>query len=362
MTEQHNRRQALRLRLQELELDAFVVHQAENRRYLTGFTGTAGLPVITPTAAWLLVDGRYDERARREAPDITVVRIGAAAYETLQQCLTEVQARRVGFEADTVSVSELQRLTEHLPDVEWVATTAEVEKLRAVKSEAEIERLRAAAALTDEALAFACQHARPGMTEGELAWAIEVFLREHGAEALAFETIVASGPNAALPHHQSGDRPLAVGEPIIIDLGARVHGYCGDLTRTFSLGPAADPLYLSVYEIVERANRQAIAGLRPGVTTAELDALARGVIEAAGYGDRFVHGLGHGVGLQVHELPRLGPVTPAATLHAGMVVTIEPGIYLPERFGVRIEDLVVIRDHGAQVLSAAARQPVLPAV
>ncbi len=361
MSEQQERLQALRVRLHELQLDAFVSSQAENRRYLTGFTGTAGLAIVSREAAWLLVDGRYDERARREAPEVPVVRMAANAYETLQECLAEAQARRVGFEADTVSVSEHKRLTEALPDVEWVATTTVVEQLRAVKSEAEVDRLRAAAQLTDQALAFACRHVQPGMTEHELAWATEVFMREHGAEALAFEIIVAGGPNGALPHHQSGDRQLAPGEPIIIDLGARVAGYCGDLTRTFCLGAARDPLYDSVFETVERANRLAIEQLRPGMTTAELDAVAREAITAAGYGDRFVHGLGHGVGLNVHELPRLGPAAPGDTLLPGMVVTIEPGIYLPERFGVRIEDLVVIRDTGAEVLSTAAKEPTLRA-
>lgn len=359
MTEPTSRLQALQQRLAEQELDALVVHQAENRRYLTGFTGTAGWPIVARSSAWLLVDGRYDERARREATGVTVVRLTGLQYEAIRECLVEAGAERVGFEAETVSVAELERLRQAVPTVTWVATSGLVEELRAVKSEAEIQRIRSAAALTDEAFAFACQHARPGMSEKELAWATEVFMREHGADGLAFDIIVASGPNGALPHHQSSDRPLARGEPIVIDLGARLEGYCADLTRTFSLGEATDPLYREVYEIVERANRTATARLRSGLTTTEADASAREVIAGAGYGEQFVHGLGHGVGLNVHELPRLGPLAQAKELVAGMVVTIEPGIYLPGRFGVRIEDLVVVRETGAEVLSQAPKQPVV---
>jgi Xaa-Pro aminopeptidase len=316
--------------------------------------------VIAPDAAWLLVDSRYDERARREAPDVLVLRTEGRPGDTMRRCLEELGASKVGFEADTVSVSELDRLRRVWPDLEWVATSGLVERLRAAKSEAEIELIRAAAELTDRAMAYAYENARAGMTEKALAWALEVFMRENGAEALAFDIIVASGPNGALPHHQSSDRPLAPGEPIVIDLGARLNGYCGDLTRTFCLGSALDADYASVYGLVDHANRLAISSVRPGMTGTAADAVARGAIAAAGYGEMFGHGLGHGVGLYIHELPRLGPMAEEEPLVSGMVVTIEPGVYLPGRVGVRIEDLVVVRDDSADVLSRAAKQPEIP--
>jgi Xaa-Pro aminopeptidase len=360
MTETANRLAAVRRAMAEAELEALVVHQSENRRYLTGFTGSAGMPIVSPQAAALLVDSRYDERARREATGFEIIRIDGAPGETMTAYLNDLKAVKIGFEADTVSVSELARLQKAMPSAEWQATSGLVERIRAVKSEAEIAALRSAAQLTDQAMAFARAHARPGMTEKALAWALEVFMRENGAEALAFPIIVAGGPNGALPHHQPGDYPLAPNEPIVIDLGAQKDGYCGDLTRTMSLGAATDAEYESVYRIVDEANRRACEGLRPGMTGAEGDALARVLIAEAGHGDRFGHGLGHGVGLYVHEMPRLGSTADDTTLQPGMVFTIEPGIYLPGRFGVRVEDLVVLRENGAELLSHSPKDAVIP--
>jgi Xaa-Pro aminopeptidase len=197
------------------------------------------------------------------------------------------------------------------------------------------------------------------MRENELAWELEKFMRERGAEGLAFPIIVGSGTNSALPHHATGDKPIEAGEPIVVDMGAAIDGYNGDLTRTFSLGPAVDPDYESVYAIVAEANQAAAGGIRAGVTGRDADALARSVIEDAGYGEAFGHGLGHGVGLNVHEMPRLSPAAGEAQLRAGMVITIEPGIYLPGRFGVRIEDLAVVREDGIEFLSHVAKEPIL---
>jgi Xaa-Pro aminopeptidase len=360
MTDTKQRLTRLRLALVDQEVDALVIHQGENRRYVTGFSGTAGLPIVTASEALLLADTRYDERARREAPGFTVQRVEGRMIDCLSRALADLGVHRVGFEADTVTVSELDELKETTPDIEWVATSGIVERLRAIKSAAEIASIRAAVKLTDAAMDHAYDIARPGLTETALTWQIELFMRENGAEAVAFDIIVAAGENGALPHHQPGERPIQVGDPIVIDLGARVGGYCGDLTRTFCLGPARDAGYGEVYEVVAAANRKAIEGLRPGMTGVEVDALARDVIGAAGFGDNFGHGLGHGVGLQVHELPRLSPMAGDTPLAVGMVMTIEPGIYLNGRFGVRIEDLIVMGETGAEVLSQCRQAMVIP--
>ncbi|MCB0216599.1 MAG: aminopeptidase P family protein [Caldilineae bacterium] len=350
---------ALRQQLADKSLDAIVISSGSNRRWLTGFTGSAGSVVLGTSTAHLISDSRYYEQVERQAPDFELVRAGYQTNQTLNTLLTALGARRVGFEAEHLSVAQLEGLRKALPDIDWQATDGLVTRLRAIKDADEIAIIRRAVRLADQAMEHAYAIARPGMTELELAWQLEVFLRERGAESLAFDTIVAAGENGALPHHHPSDRPIAAGEPIVIDMGARVDGYCSDLTRTFSIGPATDPDYAAVWQIVSAANRAAEAGLRAGLTGPEGDALARDPITEAGYGDHFGHSLGHGVGLDVHELPRLSQLAGDAPLEPGMVVTVEPGIYLPGRFGVRIEDMVLIGPDGAEVLSGVAREPSL---
>jgi len=336
-------------------LEALVVMSHPNRAYLTGFGGSAGTLLVLPERALLFVDSRYYERAPIEAPACETVRAGYAQIEGVAEAMASAGRRTVGFEADHVTVSRLDELRAKAPDLDWVATKGLVERQRACKSDAELAAIRRAAALTDAGMAHAMAAARHGMTERELAWSIHVFLHEHGAAGLAFETIVGAGENGASPHHETSDRVLRAHEPIVIDMGARWGGFAADLTRTFSLGPADDPDYPHVWALVEAANRLATAALRPGAKGVEVDALARDHIAAAGHGDHFGHGLGHGVGLDVHEAPRLSKTAGDATLAAGNVVTVEPGVYLPGRFGVRIEDLVVVTPDGAEVLSAAPK-------
>jgi Xaa-Pro aminopeptidase len=348
----------LRGELVDRELDAIVIWQPQNRRYLSGFTGSTGILLLSADRASLITDSRYFEQVLRQCPEYELERVEGQAFNTLAEVLQKMECARVGIEADTVTVSELQRLDSLLPDVSWVSTSGLVEAQRAVKDEHELVRLEAAVDLTDRAMAHAREVVLPGMTERELAWELEVFMRESGAEGLSFDTIVAAGENGALPHHEPSDRPINLGEPIVIDMGALLDGYCGDLTRTFAVGTPEDADYEKVYEIVDRANREAIASLEVGMTGPEADGVARGVIAAEGYGEYFGHGLGHGVGLYIHELPRLGPTAGDSPLQANMVMTIEPGIYLPGRFGVRIEDVVLLQEDGAHVLSAADKQPV----
>ncbi|MFN2116045.1 MAG: M24 family metallopeptidase [Anaerolineae bacterium] len=341
------------------ELEALLVDEPGNRRWLTGFTGSAGTVIVSADDAWLHTDSRYYEQVERQSPEFELVRAGTAPLESLCALLEDNSLKRVGIEAETVTVGRLERMRSQAPDIDWVSTSGIVERFRAIKTEAEIDAIARCAALGDDVMRLAYDLARPGMTESELGWQLEKYMREHGAQGLAFPTIVGAGPNGALPHHATGDRPIGVGEPIVIDLGAAMGGYNGDLTRTFSLGPASDPDYEAVWSIVAEANQAAANGIRPGVTGAEADALARDVITAAGYGEAFGHGLGHGVGINVHEMPRLGPAASDAPLREGMVLTIEPGIYLPGRFGVRIEDLAVLRADGVEILSRVEKTPVV---
>jgi Xaa-Pro aminopeptidase len=231
--------------------------------------------------------------------------------------------------------------------------------MRAVKDAAEIATLRAAVALADEALAAALAKVGPGMTERELAWIIESYVRTHDAEDVAFDIIVGGGRNGAQPHHETGDNQLVTGEPLVIDMGARMRGYHSDLTRTVCLGQPNDPeKFWNVYNTVLRAQAAAEDGLQPGMTCHEADAMARKVIAGAGYGENFGHGLGHGVGLAIHEEPALRTGN-QAQIAPGQVITIEPGIYLPDWGGVRIEDVVLVTDHGAEVLTKAPKQPII---
>ncbi len=349
----------LREKLAQQQLDALLVSQPENRRYLSGFTGSAGWLLISAEHALFATDFRYYEQVGLECPDFELVRLTTGLKDALPDMIGRVAARRVGFEADHATYANVQEWHEAVTTCEWVPTRGLIAPLRAVKDAAELAAVRAAVALTDEALASVLPQIRPGMTELDVAWRIESAMRTHGAEGVAFELIVAGGPNAARPHARAGQRPLQAGEPIVIDIGARVGGYCADLTRTVCLGrPTDEARFWEVYNTVLAAQTAAEAAIRPGMTGKEGDAVARDLIAAAGYGEHFGHGLGHGVGLAVHEEPRLSRLA-EEPLPAGALVTVEPGIYLPGWGGVRIEDLVLVTDNGVEVLSQAPKEPIL---
>jgi Xaa-Pro aminopeptidase len=359
MSEVTQRIDMVRRQLPELDIEALVITQEANRRYVTDFTGSAGVVVLTPTEARLLIDFRYQEQAEKQAQAYTLAKVPSRYQDSMAEVLTELGVTRVGFEAEHLSVAELARWTELLPSVTWVSTSGVVEAGRAVKSASELAAIRRAAALADAAMAHVQATVRPGQTEAEVAWSVEKFMRDAGADGLAFATIVGAGENGALPHHSPGGRQIQAGEPIVVDLGARLDGYHSDLTRTFCIGPAQDPDYQRVYDIVAAANLTAAKGIKAGMTGMAADSLARELIKAEGFGENFGHGLGHGVGLNIHEGPRLSFVPPEVELEVGNVVTIEPGIYLPGRFGVRTEDLAVIGPDGVEVLSHAAKTPFL---
>jgi len=343
----------LRAKLDEHGLGAvFVSAPAEdtaktigaNRRYLSGFTGSMGHLLITADAAFIAVDFRYVEQAELESPHLTLFKASGGMDSWLPDLLHQgyLGGQKLGFEAHGLSYAayrSLRTAVAALPEGERPRLTATqnlVESLRVVKEPKEIEALRAAVALGDEAFEQVAARIEPGWTEKQVAWEIEKYAREHGAEGLSFETIVGAGPWGAMPHCYPRDHPIEEGDGVVIDMGVRLNGYMSDLTRTIVLGKPSDQ-FRKIYDIVLGAQLTAEELVRPGMTGAEAHMLAHRVIEEAGYGENFGHGLGHGVGLQVHELPRLGR-TSEDRLADGMVMTIEPGIYLPGWGGVRIED------------------------
>ncbi|MBE3563203.1 MAG: aminopeptidase P family protein [Hydrogenibacillus schlegelii] len=351
--EKNERLIRLQERLRAEGLSALVVTHGPNRRYLTGFTGSAGLVVVLQDRAVLITDFRYEEQALAEAIGVQVdIAAGGGYWDRAAEHLKAAGARRIGFEAEHLSVAHFRLLSEAAPG-EWVPASGLVEALRAVKEAGEIERIRAACRLADLGVTYALEIARPGMTERELALELESFLRRQGAEGIAFPTIVASGERGSLPHGTASDRPIGDGELVTLDFGIVVEGYVSDITRTFAVGRPPERL-VEVYEVVRRAQEAALQAVRPGVLAREVDRAARAAIEAAGYGPYFGHSTGHGIGLEVHEKPALSSRSEEA-LRPGMVVTVEPGIYLPGLGGVRIEDDVLVTEAGAEVLTLATK-------
>jgi Xaa-Pro aminopeptidase len=335
----------------ERGLDALLVTDLVNVRYLTGYTGSNGLALVAPGSRRSVTDFRYASQVEREVPD-------EWARETVVQDLTSALpehlpsgASRLGFDDATVSVRAHAKLAELLAGVELVPAGGMVEELRAVKDDLEVARIRGAAQLADEALEEVLEHGLVGRTERDVAFALEVAIRRRGADSLSFPSIVASAEHGALPHAVPRDVQIGRDVLVTIDWGARHEGYCSDCTRTFATGEAIGDEAREVYALVERAQQAALDAVRPGPTGKELDAVAREIIDAAGHEEHFGHGLGHGVGLAVHEGPRLSRRGGDDALQAGNVVTVEPGVYVPGRLGVRIEDLVVVTRGGHDVLS-----------
>jgi len=324
-----------------------------NLRWLTGFSGTSGLSVIGAEGGFFFTDFRYVERARREVrPEFDRVVIERGLIPDVAKRLRG----RVGYDDAHTSVRNLAKLTELVREgVELVAAGGVVERLRRHKDDTELDAIAEAARLADEVYEGTFGQRLVGRTEREVMLAAHQRMLELGAEDPSFPAIVAAGENSALPHHESSDRRIQAGEILLIDMGAIVDGYCSDCTRTVATGDLDDEAH-RVHDVVRSAQSKALDAIRAGVSGPEADAVARDAIVAAGYGDEFGHGLGHGVGIQVHEAPRLSKRSDD-TLEPGDVVTVEPGVYLPDRFGVRIEDLVTVTDNGVRNLSAVPKEP-----
>jgi Xaa-Pro aminopeptidase len=335
----------------ERKLDALLVTELVNVRYLTGYTGSNGLAIVSQQGRRFVTDFRYASQVEYEVPDewtrvIAVQDLMTAVPEQLPE-----GTARLGFDDANVSVRAHAKLAEALPGVELVGAGGMVEALRAIKDDLEIKRIRAAAHLADDALQEVVEQGLVGRTEREVAFALEMSMRRRGAEELSFGAIVASAETGALPHASPRDVRIPPDVLVTIDWGARLDGYCSDCTRTFATGAAIGDEARAVYELVQRAQQAALDAVRPGPTGAELDGIAREIIEAGGHGEHFGHGLGHGVGLAVHEGPRLSRRGGDAALEAGNVVTVEPGVYVAGQLGVRIEDLVAVTADGHDVLS-----------
>jgi Xaa-Pro aminopeptidase len=341
-------------RLAERGLDLLLVTDLVNVRYLTGFSGTNGLAIVGRDTRRFLTDFRYVERARAEVTGFDL----QPAPQELRTALAEgwpPGELRVGFEDQHVSVRRHAELRETLPDrVELVAAGGLVEAERAIKDAGEIEAIRTAAALADEVYEWLAEQGLVGRTERDVALALEQEMRVRGADGPSFPSIVAAAENGALPHAVPRDVEIPAGTLVTLDIGARLDGYCSDCTRTWATGELDDDL-AELYDTVLNVQETALAAVRPGPEGREVDAVARDLIEAAGHGDHFGHGLGHGVGMDVHEAPRLAR-TATARLEPGNVVTVEPGIYVPGRGGARIEDLVVVTAHGHEVLSGTTKR------
>ena len=345
----------LRNRFADAGIDAYFGVRREHMRYLTGFTlgdgeekvaGTSGQFLVGGDEVVVLADSRYTIQARREAPDARLAEVYGDLPERWADLLASLGARRVGVEAGFVAHSAWERLAAAAPDVELVPVEGWVEADRAIKEPAEIERIAAACAVADRALATMLPEIGPDSTEAELALRLEWLMRTAGAEALAFDVACLAGPEAALPHGDPGDRPLRPGSVVLFDFGAQVAGYRSDMTRTLFVGEPASR-DLEVYEAVARAQSAAIESLESAVAAGgdlpsgrAVDAVARAVIEEAGYGERFGHGTGHGIGLATHEAPSLGKRATETPLPSPTAFSVEPGIYLDGEMGVRIEDLI----------------------
>ncbi len=355
------RLELLRGQLAGANLNGFLVTQAENRRYLAGFTGSNGVLIISPERQAVATDSRYYEQVKQQCPGWELLQVGYDFTGALPDLLREfgLSGGSVGVEAGDLSAANFLRWERAVQgQVTLVHTDGFVEELRIQKDAAEIAAIKKAIALADAAANYIIPWLKPGQTELEVAWELEVFMRTRGAEKLAFETIVASGPNSAKPHAHPSSRRLLAGEPITLDFGCVVDGYCSDITRTVCLGQPADGRYLEVWETVHRAQQAAFAGAVAGAPGCEVDKLARDVIRAAGYGDYFGHSLGHSLGLAVHEVPRYG-ATYTGPVPAGAVMTVEPGIYIPGWGGVRLEDVLLITGEGHQILTMADKPAVV---
>ena len=344
--------ETVRKKIEEAEVDALLITHPVNRRYLSGFDGSSGLLLISSNLAYLVTDFRYLEQAEKQAEEFTVIRRHEELYPGLAELIGQNGWRKIGFEAKQLTYESYREMTEKLKN-QWEPLTDTVEKLRMVKSAAELVKMSKGAAQLDQAFSYLLTLIRPGMSERQLALELEIFLLRAGAEERSFKFIVASGPRGALPHGVASEKVMTAGEMVTIDFGAIFDGYATDMTRTVSLG-RPDQLQLAIYELVKEAQAEAADSVGPQKNTKEIDSVARDIIEKAGYGEHFGHGLGHGIGLETHEAPTLSQRSDAV-LEPGMVVTIEPGVYLPGQGGVRIEDMVCVTETGVRRMTTSTR-------
>lgn len=350
----NKRVEQLRVKLQEQGLSAMLVASPINRRYLTGFTGSAGYVLITRDQSYLLTDFRYMTQAPEQAIGFQVVEHGPKLMDTVKELLASEGITSLGFEQEHVTYAVFTSYTEQLKPVSLVPVSGLVEQLRIFKDQEELQVMQRAADLADATFSHLLNIVGTGKTEREIDLQMEMFMRTHGATSSSFDTIVASGERSALPHGVASERVIQGNEFITFDFGALLDGYCSDLTRTIAIG-TPDPKLKEIYDIVLEAQLHALDHIKPGMTGREADALCRDIITKYGYGEYFGHSTGHGLGMEVHESPRLSKASDDV-LMPGMVVTVEPGIYLPGLGGVRIEDDIVITETGIHILTSSSKK------
>ncbi|MGZ4677237.1 MAG: M24 family metallopeptidase [Acidimicrobiia bacterium] len=341
--------------------DALLVTRLVSIRYLTGFTGSAAMLLVRPDRATFVTDGRYRDQSddQLRAAGVTAdIEIGLTQAEQRASLAAAADGvTRLGVEAEGVTWAQQRAFTSWFPGAELVPTEGVVDALRIAKEPGEVDRIRAACAIADDALAELLPTLHDGPTEREFALRLEFAMRERGASGVSFAPIVAAGPNGAKPHARPSDRPIGLGELVVVDFGCVVDGYCSDMTRTVSVGEPS-PEARRIWETVLTAQRTGCEAVRVGAACADVDRASRDVIADAGWGDAFIHGTGHGVGLEIHESPRVAS-TSTGTLAAGHVVTVEPGVYLPGVGGVRIEDTLVVTPDGPIALTEFPKQLVI---
>jgi Xaa-Pro aminopeptidase len=350
---QEQRIERLRQVMQQQDLPAMLITNAYNRQYMTGFVGSAGYVVITQDRALFLVDFRYVTQASEQAAGYEIIEHEPKLAATILELLNQMGIKRLGFEQSDVSYGAFLSYQKNLDGIELVPTDQVVEKLRMIKDAGELQIMQEAADLADATFTHILTKLKPGVSENEIALEIEMYIRSNGGTSTSFDTIVASGERSALPHGRAGERILQANEFVKMDFGAYYKGYCSDITRTVVLGKPSVK-HKEIYDIVLEAQLNCLNNLKPGMTGSEGDALARDVISQYGYGDHFGHGTGHSLGLEIHESPRLSKLD-TSILKTGMVVTVEPGIYLPGFGGVRIEDDVVLTDTGIKILTHSTK-------
>ncbi|OWZ84034.1 M24 family metallopeptidase [Natranaerobius trueperi] len=350
----NNRLKKLNDIMKEKGISSLLVTKPENRRYLTGFTGTSGYLLITPQKNIFLTDFRYVEQANEEIYEgIEVVKHEFPMTKTLNEILGDLNVSTLYFEKNYITYETYEEYQQKLSNTTLQPSVDLVSEIRKIKDEDEIDTLKEAIKISDEAFLHIVNFIEEGVTERELSLEMEHFMKEKGAEKVSFDIIVASGERSALPHGVASEKKIKNGDFVKMDLGACYKGYCSDITRTVVLGEATEE-QRKIYEMVLQAQMNAIRSIKAGMTGKEADETARCIIHKEGYGDKFGHGLGHGVGLEVHESPRLSP-NHEETLKPGMTVTVEPGVYLPGWGGVRIEDIIVVKENGCEVLTQATK-------
>lgn len=350
-----DRIQKLTDQLATLEIDAFWVTDEINVRYLTGFTGDSSTLLVQPSGQIMLSDGRYKKQLDEECPGLPVAIKDASEKSidfvagVLGDVFADSGVKRIGIEADQITVAQMRELTTQMPSVDWIETSSVVGDLRMIKDAGEIETLRRAVRINERALESILAKLSPDWSEQEIAYELESTIRRLGATGFSFDPIVGAGPGGAKPHYRSGATLIGDHPALLVDWGTELDGYASDLTRCFHFGKPPER-FLSAYEAVLESQLAAIDAISPGAVGSSVDAAARGVLKKSGLDEYFVHGLGHGVGLQIHEWPRLSAVS-EDVLKPGMVITVEPGVYFEGEFGIRIEDDVLVTDTGCEVLS-----------